>query len=92
MSAPDSRQATVMPTPSRYVTSEPQGTDWGQPSVSHYILRVEGRRVIGEPIAGIYLTSQPIETLSGDARLAAEFEAWDTASDEALSNFEASLE
>jgi len=92
MSTTDSRQATIMPVTPIYVTSEPQGTEWGQPSVSHYILRVEGSRLLGEPIAGVYLTSQPVETWSVNARLTAEFEAWDAASDEALSNFEASLD
>ncbi len=92
MIATDSRQPTVMPASSVYVTSEPQGTDWGQPSVSHYILRVEGGRLLGEPIAGVYLTSRPFEPASITPWLAEEFEAWDTASDEALSNFEASLD
>lgn len=92
MSAPDSRQATVMPTPSRYVTSEPQSTDWGQPSVSHYILRVEAGRLLAEPIAAAYLATQPFETPPVNASLTAEFDAWESASDEALSNFESSLD
>ena len=92
MTATDSRQATVMPGTPVYVTSEPQDSDWGQPSVSHYVFRVKNNRLIGEPIGGIYLSRRPVETIAVDSALADEFSAWDTLSDEALSRFETGLD
>lgn len=69
-----------------YATSDPDyGNDedaWGQPSISHYDLSLHG-----EPIKGVYVPSLPARRLRLDPELAAEFEAWDVASDEDFMNF-----
>ncbi len=75
-----------------YVTSESKESEWGQPAASRYVFTVVGDRVFGQPIAGIYLPSPSPDILAIDSRLAAEFEAWDAASDEALANFETTLD
>ena len=88
----DSRQATVMPGTPVYVTSEPQDSHWGQPSVSHYVFRMENNRLFGEPIGGVCLPRRPVETIAVDSALTKEFSVWDALSDEALSRFEAGLD
>ena len=86
----NSSASTLNPTVSVYVTSESPDSGWGQPPASHYTFTYQGTRLIGELIAGVYLPSSPQDTPI-DSRLASEFAAWETASDEALSNFESKL-
>ena len=90
MNGMDSRKSSIREEPPTYVTSEPQDNEWGQPAASQYVFVVEGTRLYGQPIAGVYLRSS--ESASSDADLAAEMEAWDAASDEALFNFESTLD
>lgn len=91
MTAIDSREALVRHDVPVYVTSESKESDWGQPAASVYIFSVVGDRLFGQPIAGVYLPSPPLGMSSVDSHLAAEFEAWEAASDEALANFETTL-
>ncbi len=86
----DSRRASVREDAARYVTSEPQDTGWGQPSASHYVFVIEGKRLFGRPIAGVYLPDSGMAPFDED--LAAELEAWDAASDEALTKYESMLD
>lgn len=90
MLALDSRSATVSSKKNYYVTSEPQEDSWGQPPASHYVLYVQGDRLVGAPIAGVYATS-PSSEITFEAQLAAEFAAWEAASDEAILSFEQKL-
>lgn len=91
MTGIDSRKPTVRHDVPVYVTSEPKDSEWGQPAASRYVFTIVGNnRLLGEPIAGVYLPSSDIFPV--DSRLAAEFEAWDAASDEALMRFEATLD
>jgi hypothetical protein len=92
MIAIESWKLTVRHDAPVYVASEPKESGWGQPPASHYVFRIVGTRLFGEPIAGVYLPSPSSDILSVDSHLAAEFEAWDAASDEALVNFEATLD
>ena len=75
-----------------YVTSEPQDSEWGQPAASHYEFTVVDNTLYGQPIMEIYLPRAPSDIWPVDPYLAAELEAWDAASDEALANFEAMLD
>ncbi|MGQ9625281.1 MAG: hypothetical protein ACUVV0_00035 [Anaerolineae bacterium] len=75
-----------------YVTSEPQDSEWGQPAASYYVFTIAGNRLLGQPIAGVYLPSPLSDIPPVEPLLALEFEAWDAASDEALANFEATLD
>lgn len=86
----DSGQTSIAHDSPGFVTSEPQETEWGQPAASRYFFVIDGARLYGQPIAGVYLPSS--EILCFDADLAAEFADWDAASDEALVNFEAMLD
>lgn len=88
----DSRTQTVKRDIPVYVTSEPRDSEWGQPSASHYVFVVVGNRLRGQPISDVYLPLTPSDISPVGSGLAAEFEAWDAASDEALANFEASLD
>ncbi len=92
MKAIDSRKTTIEEARCIYVTSEPQDSEWGQPSASQYVFIIEGTRLLGEPIAGIYLPASPLEVPPADPYLIGEFEAWELASDEALINFEEALD
>ena len=92
MSAINSRTITVQYDTPVYVSSEPQDSDWGQPAASRYVFKIVSKRLLGQPIAGVYLASSSSDILPVDPLLAAEFEAWDAASDEALANFEATLD
>jgi len=92
MKATDSRRMTIEEAKRIYVTSEPQDSEWGQPPASQYVFTIEGTRLLGEPIAGIYLPSSPPEVPPIDSCLMEEFEAWELASDEALTNFEEALD
>jgi hypothetical protein len=89
MSAIDSRTVTVQRDVPMYISSEPPDSEWGQPPASHYVFTIVGNRLLGQPIAGASLPSPSSDILPVDPLLAAEFEAWDAASDEALANFEA---
>lgn len=77
-----------------YVNSgTPEGSQWGQPSVSYYTLVVINGKLYGQPISDVYFQPQReagVEVL--DYELAAEFEAWEAASDEALADFETELD
>lgn len=88
----DSREALVGHDVPVYVTSESKESEWGQPAASLYVFTIVGDRLFGQPIAGVYLPSPPLDILPIDSRLAAEFAAWEAASDEALVNFEATLD
>lgn len=55
---------------------------WGQPPISQYDLSVHG-----EPIQGVYVTSPPARRLRLDPALAAEFAAWEAASDQDFTKF-----
>ena len=90
MSARDSRRVSIQDEAIVYVTSEPQENEWGQPAASRYVFAIEGTRLYGQLIAGVYVSQS--YTYSIDSCLAAELEAWDAASDEALANFEAMLD
>ena len=92
MIADDSRTQTVKRDVPVYATSEPRDTEWGQPSASHYVFVVVGNRLRGQPIADIYLPLALSDILPVGSDLAAELDAWDAASDEALADFEASLD
>jgi len=88
----DSRTETVRHELPIYVTSEPQDSEWGQPAASHYEFTVVDNTLYGQPIMQIYLPLTPSDVLPIDPCLAAELEAWDAASDEALANLEAMLD
>ncbi len=88
----DSRKLTVQRDTPVYVTSEPKDSKWGQPPASHYVFTVVGTRLFGEPIAGVYLIVSSSDIWTADSLLVAEFEAWERASDEALTSFEAMLD
>lgn len=75
-----------------YVASEPPGSEWGQPAASYFHFIRDGSILRGQPIAAVYLPWTPLESPPMSPKLAAEFEAWDTLSDEALANFEALFE
>ncbi|MEW6232658.1 MAG: hypothetical protein AB1566_10150 [Chloroflexota bacterium] len=92
MIANDSRTLTIGEDVPKYVTSEPRESEWGQPAASYYVFTIVGTTLRGQPIAGVYLPSPSLDILPVDSRLAAELEAWDAASDEALANFEATLD
>jgi hypothetical protein len=92
MTANDSRTLTVENNTPVYITSEPQDSEWGQPAASYYVFTTVGTTLRGQPIAGVYLSSPSSDVPFVDSRLAAELEAWDAASDEALTNFEATLD
>ena len=91
MIASDSRSATASSSQTLYVTSEPQENSWGQPPASHYVLFVRDNRLVGELVAGVYAVSPSADLNFSQARLAAEFAAWESASDEAIVNFEQGL-
>lgn len=78
-------------TSSIYATSDPSDEreegEWGQPSISHYDLSTHG-----EPIKGMYVPSSPEHRINLDPELAAEFEAWEAASDEDFIKFEEELD
>lgn len=92
MNANDSRIITVRHEIPIYVTSEPQDSEWGQPAASYYEFTVVGNTLYGQPIGRVYLPSAPSVISPIDPHLAAELEAWDALSDEALANFEAMLD
>lgn len=92
MIASDSRTMTVEHDAPVYVSSEPRDSEWGQPAASYYVFTMVGSRLLGQPIAGVYLPSLSSDLPPIDPLLAAELEAWEAASDEALANFEATLD
>lgn len=92
MIANDSRTATVEHDVPAYITSEPQDSEWGQPAASRYEFTVVDNTLYGQPIGMVYVPSPSSDILPVDPHLAAELEAWDAASDEALVNFEATLD
>jgi hypothetical protein len=63
----NSRANTVYPIEKIYVTSEPQDSQWGQPSASHYSLWLIGNRLVGDPIAGVYVPSTDTKSLDSRA-------------------------
>jgi hypothetical protein len=88
----DSSIEAVEEKPIGYTTSAPTDSKWGQPAASYYTFWVVGDMMVGQLIAGTYMSSSSADTLLIEPVLAAEFEIWDTLSDEALNNFEAALE
>ncbi|MFQ5794964.1 MAG: hypothetical protein ACE5JP_07940 [Candidatus Bipolaricaulia bacterium] len=92
MTAVDSRTPTVEHEAFVYVTSEPKDSEWGQPAASYYEFTTVGTTLRGQLIAEVYLASSSSDIPPIDLHLAAELEAWDAASDEALANFEATLD
>jgi hypothetical protein len=72
-----------------YVTSEPQDSKWGQPAAVHYRFIADGNRLFGE---SSYVKQSSPEVPFKRSLLKEELEAWDELSDEALLNFEASLD
>lgn len=92
MNTVDSRVISVERRRSVYVTSEPQGSDWGQPAASQYRFEAIGGALRGAPVASLYWPPRRSEHEFDDSGLTLELEAWEAASDEALANFEASLE
>ncbi len=80
-------------TRSTYVSSAPQSDTWVQLPASHYAFAQKDGVLYGQLIAGVYHQS-PIPSESPyrlSPELAAEFEALERASDEALSDFESGL-
>jgi hypothetical protein len=94
MIAIDSRTAIIIARyeSPRYITSEPHDSEWGQPAASHYEFTVVDNTLYGQPIGMVYAPSPSSDILPVDPYLATELEAWDAASDEALVNFEATLD
>ncbi len=92
MIANDSRTLTIGEDAPRYGASEPRESEWGQPAASYYVFTIVGTTLRGQPIAGVCLPSPSSDVLPVDSCLAAEMEAWEAASDEALANFEAALD
>jgi len=92
MIASDSRTVTLGHEVPIYVTSEPQDSEWGQPAASHYEFTIVDNTLYGQPIGMVYVPSPSSDILPVDPHLAAELEAWDVLSDEALTNFEAMLD
>ena len=88
----DSRTAIIGHDAPVYVTSEPQDSEWGQPAASRYEFTIVDNTLYGQPIGVVYVPSPSSDILPVDPYLAAELEAWDAASDEALANFEATLD
>jgi hypothetical protein len=73
-----------------YLTSDPQENDWGgQLPVSRQTFQPG----LADLIDGIYVAAKPPEVIfSFEPELENEFAAWEAASDEALLNFESTLE
>jgi hypothetical protein len=92
MIASDSRTQTVKCNFPTYLTSEPRDSEWGQPAASNYFFMVDGNRLRGQLIADAYLPSLSYGIPVVEPDLATELEAWDAASDEALADFEATLD
>jgi hypothetical protein len=88
----DSRANTLEKDIPRYITSESGQSAWGQPAASSYVFAILDEVLYGQPIAGIYFPVRPSAIEYNDSNLTAEFEAWDTASDEALQYFEEELD
>jgi hypothetical protein len=88
----DSRIEAVEEKQFTYTTSAPRDSEWGQPAASYYLFNIIGDMMFGQLIAGTYISSSSADILPIEPTLAAEFEMWDVLSDEALNNFEASLE
>lgn len=90
----DSRTENVSPNSAVYITSEPAEDRWGQPSASKYVFWIEGTKVRGTLLSGVYISQYSSEGTHPNASstLAKDTEAWDMLSDEALLDFEASLE
>jgi len=91
----DSRTTSEVEEKSRqYRTSgTPEWSHWGQPPITHYTFVVIEGLMYGQPIAEPYYRPEaPADVEILDSDLAAEFEAWEAASDEALAAFEAYLE
>lgn len=75
-----------------YGGSESPSRDWGQPPASYYYLDVIGGTLYGQPTFEAffaYMADDLVVVL--DSELKAEFEAWEAASDEALTLFEEGL-
>ena len=77
-----------------YATSEPQDESerWGQLAASKYVFWIEGHALRGTLVSGVYYSIQSAQTADHKSALAAELEAWDSLSDEALLSFEETLE
>jgi hypothetical protein len=79
---------------SPYITSESPKSVWLQPSLSHYIVVIEGAIMRGYLIEDIYPTvanSRP-EPTGAIVDLNMELAAWDAAADEDFLDFESRLE
>lgn len=87
----DSR-ATAPREATGYVTSEPQDDYWGQPSAGCHILVVVGGSMYGNIVQCACGSTVSPDILEFDPELVAEFEAWESASDEALADFESALD
>lgn len=89
MTTPASRQTTVYPEQSAYLSSESGQSDWAQPAASHYRFSIVDNRLVGIQLgtsdAGISqeFLNTPLED---------ELLAWDAASDEAWLNFDSKLD
>jgi hypothetical protein len=79
-----SRATTVERGVPTYFASEPHESEWGQPPASQYWFYIDGTRMYGQPISEVYLQSSSMSHSVVHSKLAAEFEAWEAASDEAM--------
>src|SRR5258708_2934445 len=79
---------------SPYITSEFPSVSWLQPSISHYVVVIEGSTIRGQLIEGIYptATSSQSETAGTLEDLQLELKAWDAAADEDFIALESRLE
>ncbi|MBI1877571.1 MAG: hypothetical protein HYR94_04955 [Chloroflexi bacterium] len=88
----DSRIEAVEEKQVIYNTSAPTDSEWGQPAASYYSFNIVDNMMFGRLIVGTYVSSSSADILPIEPTLATEFEIWDALSDEALDNFEATLE
>jgi len=87
----DSRTPALHKDANVYVTSEFPYDTWLQPPSSHYVFVVDGVRMRGHLIQGIYVhLSSPFPTL--EDLLIDEFRTWEAASDDDMAKFDADLE
>ena len=82
----------VEQTTGHYATSAPIQNNWMQPNLAEIYNQIEVASLIDNLYAVIRPNEDLVEEFSSDAEFMAELAAWDAASDEALLNFERSLD
>lgn len=91
----DSRTRDLASNAAPYVTSDAHESIWGQPSISHYLLTIEGTSIRGHLLAGGYVVQSvaapEIPASASDPEFEMELAAWEAASDADFAAFEEGL-